>query len=179
MKSRSPSRPATVLALLAGLVLLAAALGQARPLLVWNATASTPVGLWRVLPAASRTQLGVGDYVLFWPDRRSARLFARRGYLPRGVPLLKRVAAVAGQTVCEHDGEVAIDGHPLARALPVDGQGRRLVAWSGCHSLAKGEIFVLIPSVPTSLDGRYFGPTPISAVIGRATPLWLPGRQTR
>jgi type IV secretory pathway protease TraF len=26
--------------------------------------------------------------------------------------------------------------------------------------------------VPTSLDGRYFGPLPLSSVIGRALPLW-------
>ncbi|WP_287849674.1 S26 family signal peptidase [Acidiphilium sp.] len=173
------SRHAVLLAMLAGLVLLAASALQARPLVVWNATASTPVGLWRVLPAASRMHLRVGDYVLFWPDRRSAQMFARRGYLPRGVPLLKRVAAVAGQTVCEQDGEVSIDGRAIARALPVDGRGRRLAAWSGCGRLPNGEIFVLIPTVPASLDGRYFGPTPIRAVIGRATPLWLPAGQRR
>ena len=168
-----------LLAMLADLFLLAASAGQARLLIVWNATASTPIGLWRVPPAVSRKHLRVGDYVLFWPDRRSAQLFARRGYLPRGVPLLKRVAAVAGQTVCERDGEVSIDGRAVARALPVDGRGRTLAAWSGCGRLPTGEIFVLIPSVPTSLHGRYFGPTPIRAVIGRVTPLWLPGRRTR
>ena len=179
MTDRSRRRYALLLAMLGGVLLLAASAVQARPLVVWNATASTPVGLWRLLPAVSRKHLRVGDYVLFWPDRRSARLFARRGYLPRGVPLLKRVAAVAGQTVCERDREVSIDGRTIARALPVDGRGRRLAAWSGCGRLPPGEIFVLIPSVPTSLDGRYFGPTPIRAVIGRVTPLWLSGRQTR
>ena len=75
--------------------------------------------------------------------------------------------------------EVSIDGRTVARALPVDGRGRTLAAWSGCGRLPTGEIFVLIPSVPTSLDGRYFGPTAIRAVIGRVTPLWLPGRRTR
>ena len=89
--------------MLAGLLLLATSAAQTRPLVVWNATASTPVGLWRVLSAASRKHLRVGDYVLFCPDRRSAQLFARRGNLARGVPLLKRVAAVAGQTICERD----------------------------------------------------------------------------
>jgi len=79
-----------------------------------------------VLPAASRKHLRVGDYVLFWPDRRSAQLFARRGYLPRSVALLKRVATVAGQTIRERDREVSIDGRAIAHALPVDGCGRRL-----------------------------------------------------
>ena len=176
MKRNRRNRHAVLLSMLAGLLLLAGSAVQARPLVVWNATASTPVGL---LPAASRKHLRVGDYVLLWPNRRSAQLFARRGYLPRGVPLLKRVAAVAGQAVCERDGEVSINGRTIARALPVDGRGRSLAAWSGCGRLPNGEIFVLIPSVPTSLDGRYFGPTPIRAVIGRVTPLWLPGGRTR
>jgi len=44
--------------------------------------------------------------------------------MPRGVPLLKRVAAVAGQTVCARDGEVWFDGRAVAHALPVDGRGR-------------------------------------------------------
>ena len=179
MKRDRRNRHTAFLAMLAGLLLLAASAVQARPLVVWNATASTPVGLWRVLPAVSRKHLRVGDYVLFWPDRRSARMFARRGYLPRGVPLLKRVAAVAGQTVCERDREVSVDGRAIAHALPVDGRGRKLAAWSGCGRLPNGEIFVLIQSVPTSLDGRYFGPTPIRAVIGRVTPLWLPGGRAR
>ena len=179
MTRRLQRRHAVLLAMLAGLLLLAASALQARSLVVWNATASTPIGLWRVLPAVSRKHHRVGDYVLFWPGRRSAQVFARRGYLPRGVPLLKRVAAVAGQTVCERDGEVSIDGRAVARALPVDGRGRSLAAWSGCGRLPTGEIFVLIPSVPTSLDERYFGPTPIRAVIGRVTPLWLPRGRTR
>ena len=83
------------------------------------------------------------------------------------------------RSACERDGELSIDGRAIARALPVDGRGRRLAAWSGCGRLPNGEIFVLIPSVPTSLDGRYFGPTPIRAVIGRVMPLWLPGGRTR
>jgi len=172
------TRRAVLLGMVAALVLLAASAVHSRPLVVWNATASTPVGFWRVLPASSREHLRVGDYVLFWPDRRTARLFARRGYLPRGVPLLKRVAAVAGQTVCERDRQVSIDGRLVATALQVDGRGRRLAAWSGCRPLRRSQIFVLIPSVPASLDGRYFGPTPISAVIGRVTPLWTLERQT-
>jgi conjugative transfer signal peptidase TraF len=158
-----------------GLVLMAASALHARPLIVWNATASTPIGLWHVLPRSSRDHLRVGDYVLFWPDRRSAILFANRDYLPLGVPLLKRVAAVAGQTVCERDGRVSIDGHHVADALKRDGRGRRLVAWTGCGPLRSDSIFVLIPNVPTSLDGRYFGPTPISSIIGRVIPLWTPG----
>jgi type IV secretory pathway protease TraF len=26
---------------------------------------------------------------------------------------------------------------------------------------------------PASLDGRYFGPIPLHAIVGRAAPLWI------
>ncbi len=141
----------------------------ARPLLVWNATASAPLGFYRIAPARP---VRVGDLVLLRPDTAAAALYAKRGYLPRGVPLLKPVAATAGMHVCAHDGRVSIAGRMLASARPADGKGRPIAAWSGCRALAAGEVFVLNPAVPTSLDGRYFGPSALSAVIGRALPLW-------
>ena len=35
-----------------------------------------------------------------------------------------------------------------------------------------GDVFLMNPGVPDSLDGRYFGPLPASSIIGRAVPLW-------
>lgn len=142
----------------------------ARPTLVWNVTGSAPVGLYRVLPLAP--VLHVGELVLVRPAPADARLYAERGYLPAGVPLLKRIAATTGQTVCEQNGRVSIDGRYLASALPVDVRGRPLAAWSGCRRLRADEIFVLMADVPTSLDGRYFGPTATMSLIGCAQPLW-------
>ena len=153
-------------------LLLASAAVGAQPLLVWNATASAPIGLYRVRRVGNRP-LRIGELVLIRPDAASARLYAERGYLPVGVPLLKCVVAVAGQSVCERDGGLSIDGRHVADALPTDGRGRPLVAWSGCRQLRDGELFVLMATVTASLDGRYFGPTPIRSVMGRATPLWI------
>ena len=153
-------------------LLLASATIGAQPLLVWNATASAPIGFYRVRPIGVQPPR-IGELVLIRPDATSARLYAERGYLPLDVPLLKRVAAVAGQRVCERDGALSIDGRHVADALPTDGQGRPLAAWSGCRPLRDGELFVLMVDVPASLDGRYFGPTPIRSVIGHATPLWI------
>lgn len=157
------------------LLLLSATIG-AQPLLVWNATASAPIGFYRVRPIGVQPPR-IGELVLIRPDATSARLYAERGNLPLGVPLLKRVIAVAGQSVCERDGVLSIDGRHVADALPTDGRGRPLVAWSGCRPLRDGEVFVLMATVTASLDGRYFGPTPIRSVIGRATPLWILGKQ--
>ena len=127
---------AVFLGMLVGLLLLVASALQARPRVVWNATASTPVGQWRVLAPASRLDLRVGDYRLFWLfwlvwlfwlDQRSARLFARRGYLPRGVPLLKRVAAVAARPPASTRGRSRLMLDPLLPApCPWTGAG---AAW--------------------------------------------------
>jgi len=141
----------------------------AYPLLVWNATASAPPGFYRIEPAMP---LRLGDLVLLTPDPESAALYARRGYLPRGVPLLKPIAAVAGMRVCEQDARVSIDGRFSAVALAVDGKSRLMTPWTGCRRLTGCEVFVLNAAIPTSLDGRYFGPSPITSVLGRAVPLW-------
>jgi conjugative transfer signal peptidase TraF len=152
-----------------------AALLHPRPRLVWNATASAPVGLYWVMVSGS-PPLRDDDLVLLRPDPAIARLFAARGYLPAGVPLLKRIAATAGQAVCERGGVLAIDGMPTATALMADHRGRPLTPWTGCRVLRPGEIFVLMRGVPASLDGRYFGPSPVASVIGRVQPLWTWGR---
>ncbi|MBB2169666.1 S26 family signal peptidase [Gluconacetobacter aggeris] len=141
------------------------------PRVIWNATASVPVGLYRLRPDPAPQ---VGDVVALRLSDVPANLMARRGYLPFGVPLLKPVAAITGQIVCRFGPHVIIDGTPAGDAKPVDHRGRPLPVWQGCRRLDSGQVFVMNPAEPRSLDGRYFGPLPVSAVIGRATPLWLP-----
>ncbi len=141
------------------------------PRLLWNETASMPVGLYRVQPDSA---LRVGDIAAIRLPDRLALLLAKRGYLPFGVPLLKPVAALPGQDVCRVKNTISIDGAHAGDALDSDHRRRPLPVWQGCHRLSPGEIFVMNPAEPRSLDGRYFGPLSASAVIGRAVPLWLP-----
>ena len=72
-----------------GLIALVLA-GDRTPLLVWNATASAPIGLYLTMPIQ---HLSHGDLVLATPPPDVAQLAALRDYLPRGVPLVKRVEA--------------------------------------------------------------------------------------
>lgn len=136
---------------------------------VWNVTPSVPTGLYAIRGKAS---LHVGERVAVDPPPELERLLAERGYLPTGVPLLKRVAAVSGQHVCRHARRITIDGHIAGVARAADRLGRPLPAWSGCKRLRSGELFVMSPDAPASFDGRYFGVLPMKAVIGRATPVW-------
>jgi conjugative transfer signal peptidase TraF len=142
--------------------------------LVYNASDSVPVGWYRVDSAGRQAGASpVGSIVLIRLSEASASLAAQRGYLPIGIPLLKRVAAVAGQHVCIADRTVRIDGVPVAAALVADRAGRPLQAWSGCRRLRIGEFFLLSTTNPASFDSRYFGPVGAPAVLGIAHPLLL------
>lgn len=139
------------------------------PALVWNASASVPVGLYRVQPIGRSR---VGDLVVVRPPEALARYLADGGYLPRGVPLMKRVAALSGQRACRAGLAITVDGVLLATALEHDRRGRPLPVWQGCQVLEPGQVFLLNPDRPDSLDGRYFGPLPTASVVGQARPLW-------
>jgi conjugative transfer signal peptidase TraF len=138
------------------------------PRIVWNASASAPVGFyWRVAGAPSR-----GDLVLARAPLWARRLAAERHYLPLNVPIVKRVAAVAGDVVCASGDAISIDGRVVAHRLASDRMSRPLPQWEGCETLGAGEFFLLMADVPASFDGRYFGVTERRDIIGRLMPLW-------
>ncbi|MEP7457621.1 S26 family signal peptidase [Phyllobacterium sp. SB3] len=136
---------------------------------IWNASASTPIGLYTL---DRPRHLTVTDLVAVRPPAAFADLMVERGYIGRGVPLMKRVAGLPGQEVCRHGHAITVDDVPMGDALDRDRLGRPLPLWQGCRRIANGEVFLMNWSVRDSLDGRYFGPIPANAVIGRATPLW-------
>jgi conjugative transfer signal peptidase TraF len=137
--------------------------------LVYNASDSAPRGFYAVRPAV---QLKVGDFVVTRLPAAVATFAATRGYLPRTIPILKRIAAAAGDVVCVRAGVVAIDRIVVARTRLVDGQGRALPGWNHCRQLVDNELF-LLNTAPDSFDSRYFGPVDASFVRGKATPLFI------
>lgn len=139
------------------------------PLLVWNASASAPIGLYAVHPAGA---LAITDLIVARPPEPLAEWLAARGYLPKEALLIKRVAALPGQNVCRTDFTISVDGSAVAEANAIDHAGRDLPRWSGCFTLRPGDVFLLNWDHPASLDGRYFGALPVEAVVGRAQPIW-------
>ena len=139
------------------------------PRLVWNASASVPIGFYTVAPAE---RIDGADLVAVMPPEPFASFMAERGYVARVVPLLKRVLGLPGQRLCRDGHLIIVDGVPLGEARDRDSLGRDLPVWQGCRVIAEGEVFLMNPEIGDSLDGRYFGPLPASAVIGRATPLF-------
>ncbi|WP_430425133.1 S26 family signal peptidase [Phenylobacterium sp.] len=140
-----------------------------RPLILWNITASAPEGVYWLSTAEP---LRGGELVVALPPAALETWLDAAGFLPRGVPLLKRVAALEGQRVCSGESEILVDGRPVARPRRADRFGRPLPSWSGCRTLRADEVFLLNPAARESLDGRYFGPSARRDVVARARPLW-------
>ncbi len=137
-----------------------------------NLTPSEPLGIWRIEPL-SRDPI-VGDLVFICPPPTPQLEDAwKRGYLRRGLcaggfaPLIKTIAALPGQHI-EIGNTVAIDGAVLNASLvrASDGQGRPIIPYSG-GIVPPGHVF-LHSSFASSYDSRYFGPVPISGLLGLA-----------
>jgi conjugative transfer signal peptidase TraF len=163
-----------VAAMLAGATLgISAAVSRHAPWLIWNASASVPIGLYRVEPDR---KIDVGDLAAVTPPEPLADFLVERGYLPRGVPLLKHVLALGGETVCRQGTAIIARGKTYGYARERDSKGRALPVWEGCRVLVDGEVFLMNRDVADSFDSRYFGPLPVTAIVGRAVPLWTVDR---
>lgn len=139
------------------------------PQLIWNASASVPIGLYRM---QLEPEPKVSDIVVVRPPEPLVGFLSDGGYLPRGVPLLKHVAALGGQRVCRTGAAISIDGVMVGKALSHDRRGRPLPVWQGCTVLAADQVFLFNADRPDSLDGRYFGPLSRTTIVGRAQPIW-------
>jgi type IV secretory pathway protease TraF len=113
------------------------------PRFVWNASASVPIGLYSVHPAH---RLTVTALAVAYPPEPLAGWLAQRRYLPRGVPLLKPILALDGETVCRVGPLIMIDGREIGIVHEKDHSGRPLPFWQGCRLIGHSE------------TGRYFGP---------------------
>lgn len=143
------------------------AVAQPTPIVIWNASASVPIGLYLVVSGVPEG----GDFVLVRAPEAAAHFANQRGYLPVGIPLVKRLAASVGDKVCSSNLTVQINGAAVAHQLEADRSGRSLPRWNECRELGRDEYF-LLADAPDSFDSRYFGPVKSDRVIGRLVPLW-------
>jgi conjugative transfer signal peptidase TraF len=153
-----------------GVILMAIASGyRVSPKIIYNPSSSAPRGWYAV---KSPTEIHRGDFVLVRLPAPIARIAEERRYLPRTIPLLKQVGAVAGDRVCEWQGFVRVNDVVMARSLLRDGAGRPLSAWNECRPLRDHELFLIGLSDAASFDSRYYGPVTVESVIGVAIPWW-------
>lgn len=155
------------LALLVGIIAAGGAAGYRI-----NVTPSEPLGIWRI--RLLERPVAVGDLVFICPpameafSEARARGYLRHGLCPAGVaPLIKTVIATTGQRV-EIGADVRVDGRRIenSRVVRVDGKGRVLGAYAG-GIVPVGTVFLHSPYV-ASWDSRYFGPIPVSGILGLA-----------
>ena len=116
------NRMVTLLTTVTAVVLVLSTIGtKSATRYVWNASTSVPVGLYRLRPAG---ELAVAQLVAVQPPEPLATFLADGGYLPRGIPMLKRVLALPGQTVCRDHLTITVDkveaGHALVRDAEAD-----------------------------------------------------------
>jgi conjugative transfer signal peptidase TraF len=162
----SPAR--TVLSLLVLCAFTTALACLAASHLIWNRTASLPLGLYVRSPGV-RVNEGVLVALRVPPGVRG--LVHERGYLPDGSLLIKPVAAVAGDHVCARRGVLFINGEPFGSILTRDSGNRELPVYRGCGVLPPGQVF-LAARHPRSFDSRTFGPIDVHALQGTVTALW-------
>lgn len=162
-------RLATIVMTFGTVALVIWTMGEATPAYVWNESKSVPTGLYQLQPVG---RLTVTELVAVRPAEPLATFLDLNGYLPIGVPMLKRVLALPGQTVCRKGLTISVDAIEMGDAKALDGRGRPLPAWHGCRVVGADELFLMNWQSEDSLDGRYFGLVPNSSVIGKARPVW-------
>lgn len=164
------TRIATMLATaLSSITLGTLAFVEPPKVLIWNASASAPIGLYAVRQA---DDIEVADLLAVATPPLIAEFMADRGYLPIGVPMMKRVLALPGQTVCRHGLDIIAYGSTVGHAREHDKSGRKMPVWQGCRRIGDDELFLMNFDIPDSVDGRYFGPLSRRFVIGRALPVF-------
>jgi len=142
-----------------------------------NLSASMPHGLWWVSDSAAPRR---GDYVTLCLPGEPGRIAFTRGYITRGAcpdemePLLKPVAAVAGDVVTVTADGIRVNGEPLANSAPFrnDTEGRPMTVFPpGEYVVDTGMVWVIASHDQRSYDSRYFGPIPTATITGTASAL--------
>lgn len=144
-----------------------------------NITDSAPAGFWYVDQAISNFKRG--EFVEACPPVLPVvKVMGDRGYLEAGdclgtgvMPLLKPVAAVAGDVVELKTGEmVKVNGNKLLNTQAMDA----VPAWKeGVYTVKDGQVWLFSTYSAGSFDSRYFGPVSLEGVRGKAVPFLIAG----
>ena len=144
--------------------MMAAVVGSLLLSLCWfrfNVEPSVPRGVYRL--HAIRAPLTRGMLVIL-PVPESVQRWHSRW-----VPLLKPIAAVAGEVVCVDEDGLHIGAESYGRVYTEAG-GYRLPHITGCLTVGEGEVFVASQGY-RSLDSRYFGSVRVQDITAWATPV--------
>ena len=141
------------------------------------ASNSLPPGLYRIVPAGKGSDLlvcptGVAETVSIEREYRVKSFGCGDGY----APLLKPIAARAGDTVTLSQAGVAVNGKLLqnSKQYPKDGIGRPMpMVPFGTYAVLPGTVWVISSYNRFSFDSRYFGPVNLDEKVRYAKLFWL------
>ena len=142
-----------------------------------NTTPSLPVGLYQIVDEP----VSKGSYVAFCPPQSDAFDWAvTRGYInsgdcPGGTgQLLKRVYAVAGDTVLIDETGITVNGQWLPNSAPLftDSYGAALPQYRFNAVLGEFEYLLLSDLNPRSFDARYFGVIERAQIVHVVRPIF-------
>jgi conjugative transfer signal peptidase TraF len=139
-----------------------------------NTTASLPRGAW--INTGDLSPARAGDVVLICPPADAqTRRYVGAGYCPgRLLPLLKPVAAVAGDLVRTGPSGITVNGRTIPNSAPMaqDGSNRPLTAYPfGTYRVRPGMVWLISSYNSKSFDSRYFGPLDAGGVERKERPL--------
>jgi len=117
-----------------------------------NVTASLPVGLY----VKTNKLIKIGSIVAFRPDFDKYPFVTK--YLTPGIPLMKRVAALPGQT------------YQLPLASDTDSKGHAIKPWAITKGIVPNNYLIVLGDTQYSLDSRYLGFIPQSSIIDIVQP---------
>ncbi len=141
-----------------------------------NLTPSMPLGVWK----ATGREPERGHFVFACiPPEHPAMAFVidskilLPGDCPGGVaPLLKGIAAVAGDTVRLAGDGVHVNEQLIPGTLPlVKGQGVPPAMPAGVYVLAQGQYWLVANRHANSFDSRYFGAVERRTILSSAAPV--------
>jgi signal peptidase I len=134
---------------------------------------------------------GVGDIVVFNPPagadaeqcgapgqgQDTASPCSRPMPTKSSETFIKRVVAVGGDTLSIQDGHVIRNGRRAVESFAAPCGGGPDCTFPHAITVPKGDVFLMGDNRGQSDDSRFWGPVPVSWVIGRAlVTYWPPGR---
>lgn len=139
-----------------------------------NTSPSLPFGLYRVTADSS------APLIEFCPAEPVASFANARGYRQAGscpdggAPLMKPIAARAGDVVEVTAAGVRVNGNLISNSAPRtrDTGGRPLTPWpAGRYTIPPGMVWLASSYHARSFDSRYFGPVPTALIKDHLRPL--------
>lgn len=136
--------------------------------LIKQVTPSMPKGYYLTY----RTEdIGRNDDVLFQPNEKTQQFIVGHGWLPKGVPLLKRIVGIQGDRLCIKQQQVVLNNKTIASIKDKDIKGNQLPQFQFCGVIAHNQYFVQGIANDHSFDSRYYGLISGNQIISKAIKL--------